>query len=59
MVDMAVTHIPICQNLEFLAILKTFAALREDLFRQIVDGADDSVTHKRRTEIQEQAELLA
>jgi len=55
MVDMAVTHIPICQNLEFLAILKTFAALREGLFRQIVDGADDSVTHQWRAEIQEQA----
>jgi hypothetical protein len=43
--------------LEFL-ILENLAALRENLFRQVVDGTHDAITHERRSEIQEQPKFL-
>ena len=67
--EMAITNIPSCQKSGFIDSEKlcAFAPLREkpltrdkwigrcSLFGEIVDGPDDSITHKRRAKIQEQA----
>jgi hypothetical protein len=38
---------------EFLILIfENFAPLRENLFRQVVNGADDAVTHERCAEVQ-------